>query len=582
MKPALQIFFFIALFTCGVHQSHGQNSEDQNEIIISLRILDASSNAPLEYATVYNKRNGRATISNKFGFFELGGALPDDTLVVSYVGFSTYKSEVNKAIEKNVILLEPRAELVDEAVVIGNTSDLYKLFAKSRMSFDNNTKTAKTYFSLESKAMDKQIELLECYYNGIYSTYNVDALLLKNGRLAIEQYANKYFISHESSEAMCLHMLFVPNDRFPESPFGMSKRKLAKSYELNLESTYQSEDGRDIFVIDFKPLKDNRKFFEGRAWLDSETQQLLKIDLEIKEAAIHPFTPIFLEDEVELVNMSITKTFKEMEQRMFVESITFDYQVHYLHTDDRTDVIDTRAVLFAYDYNDKFLLPIYSHGRPRDNDYRKINSIPYNHYFWENFNEFKVNDMRIRNQNFINSERSVTNETLFRRRASKKRNILPNPLYHWSEERFIFENVDGPGLWPDHKTDIAQIFLDVTEIDDSLQIVTSTLIDVREVVARNRGRFTNTFNVYLNLYFDLMELERRKLQKALEENCSSQEEVVSLFQELWENIDKSLKEFEHETRRGEYLSGLKEYNQLIKKELGVDNFLFFGLEMDGE
>ncbi|MFZ6052629.1 carboxypeptidase-like regulatory domain-containing protein [Halocola ammonii] len=547
-----------------------------------MRVLDAVAETPLEYATVYNKRNGKATITNQHGFFTLNELLPGDTLVVSYVGYSTFKSVVSEVLKTNFILLEPRSELVDEAVVIGSTGDLYELFAKSRLSFDDNQKTAKTYFSLESRTLGKRVELLECYYNGIYSTYNVDALLLKNGRLALEKYANKYFISHESSDAMCMHMLFVPNDRFPESPFGMNKRKLKSIYELNLESGFETEDGREALVVRFEPKKEKRKHFAGRAWLDAESQQLLKIELEIKEAGIHPFTPIFLEDEVELVNMNITKTFKEMEKRMFVESINFEYQVHYLHTDGRTDVIDTKAVLYAYDYNDRFLLPIYSHGRPRDNDYRKINSIPYNHLFWKNFDEFKINDIRTRNQQFINSTKSITNQTLFDQRAAQKRSILPNPLHHWAHQRFIFNNRPSPRMWPNRHSDIAQIFLDVNQFEDSLQIVTSTLIDAREVVVRNNGKFTDKLNIYFNLYFDLVELERRKLQKTLEENCSSQEEVVSRFQQLWQDIDKRLKDFEHETNRGEYMSGLKKYNELIKKELGVDNFLFFGLKMDGE
>ncbi|MCX7550586.1 carboxypeptidase-like regulatory domain-containing protein [Xanthomarina sp. F2636L] len=116
MKPQYFKHFFVALvLLCGV------SAFSQTELKNS--VLDAETFLPLESASVYVKNTTIGTITNADGKFVL--VVPDrynlDTLVVSSIGFKSYKIPVNEFDSTFDVYLEPDVASLDEILLVADT-----------------------------------------------------------------------------------------------------------------------------------------------------------------------------------------------------------------------------------------------------------------------------------------------------------------------------------------------------------------------------------------------------------------------------------------------------------------------------
>ena len=150
------------------------------------------------------------------------------------------------------------------------------MVSKCRKSATYKRKKAKTYFELETHIKNKQVELVECYYNGEFEGYDLQNLALKNGRIALALYGNRFFVSTETSNALNMHKLFDYNDFFPRSPFDLNKKKLKKRYTLRLAKKYKDEQSNTIYVVTFFPKENSKNAFEGKVWIDSLEKSIVK------------------------------------------------------------------------------------------------------------------------------------------------------------------------------------------------------------------------------------------------------------------------------------------------------------------
>ncbi len=101
--------FIVFLLLCFSVGSYGQ-------AIISGRISDGKESLPFCTVQVHGSTNG--TITDIDGNFTLGGVLPDDTLVVSFVGYSTQFIPVGNRTSFE-ITLQPDVQALEEVVVVG-------------------------------------------------------------------------------------------------------------------------------------------------------------------------------------------------------------------------------------------------------------------------------------------------------------------------------------------------------------------------------------------------------------------------------------------------------------------------------
>lgn len=546
------------------------------------RVLDKKSSTPIAYASIYNQTTGKGTISNDEGYFKLEGQAPPDSVFVSFVGYERAVLPLQNRARFFEVYLEENAQLLGEVTVVAdNQAWLYDLLAACKSKASKAKMTAKAYYGLKSFADGHQVELVECFYNSRLEGYDLEELSLKTGRIAVQPWNRRFFVSKESWRAILMLKVFDENEYFPKSPLELSRRELKKAYYLDVSKKYRDENRDSILVLDFVPKDTLGGFFKGQIWVNFSQKHVLKINLECADATVHPFLPLFGIDNIQKVDLQFTKTFETIRGQTFFKHIDFAYQVTYKSRDAKTYAIATSAVLYAYDFGKSFLLPKFDFAFEKLDDYRKISAIPYNAFFWKHNEEWRLNDQRNENEAFFTHPESMTNETAFSPNRYFKYGFLEHPYRLWSRERIRLseavppEGADTRPLLEKPYELSVKLFLDVNLYSDTLQYVTATLIDPYE--SHYRLPMTDTALCFINLYFDLVEMERRNLETAIRQSDKSVKTFEKLYEASYANMEQRKQQYFKEVERGENKKAMQQWNAQVLERLGIDNIAIFKL-----
>ena len=581
MKLIPYLLYFA--FTISPSLLIAQTESKADTLSISAQLLDQNNREALPYVTVYNKNTARGTVTNLDGHFTLKHLTLGDTLLFSYVGYKRKQLIVKKSLVDTTIRMQSNTQVLSEFTIFADDSYLYDLVAGCKKAQTIPPLEAKTYYVLESEVNAKQVELVECYYNGKFTGYDVDELALKQGRLALDRQGNRFFISTESSRAFYLHKAFGKNAYFPISPLQLNKKQLKRKFNLSLASVYLAEDSTKVSIIDFAPTDTLGGYFEGRLWIDGVNRRLIKLEFNQQNATIHPFLPGGYAETITQVNLNISKTFQLINDFPYVNSIDFDYVVSYETTDSIPLQAKTNVVLYAYDYSDRFALPRFQFSEGRHEDYRNINAIPYNTFFWNQIKEFEIEEVRAKNELFITNHSEVTNQDLFASGSLFEKGFLEHPYIFWKEDRVVFRpaSVDTidyskyAGIPPAKRYNLeAQIYLDVTTLNDSTQVITKTILDPYKTFYY--FQITPAGAAFINMYFDLVEVYRRQLQNQIDA-LPDKKGVYALYAENQKQLEQATRSFFKEVERGTNPRAMMKWNRFIKEEIDVDNLLIFQL-----
>jgi len=576
------LFSFVFSFAVSAH------AQDP-EISISGKVLDERTRQPVPYAHIRNAANRQGTISNTEGFFQLNAHALGDTLVVSFTGYDKQYIAVRDFRPGQEILLLPQSQLLESVnVTRAGTSYLYDLLTACGRKIPDVTKTAKTYYELESFVDNQQAELISMYYNGDFSGYEIKALHLKNARIDLAAHDQRLFISAESSNALRMFQLFGRNEWFPENPFGIRKSALPSKYKLSLDQKYRNENGHAIYVIDFMPRAENGKYFQGKVWIDSLESCILRIVLKAPDAAIHPFVALHL-DSLQRVDLEITQTFDRQGGLTFLNHLDFKYDVWYkilnqagkkqrISHADSVYRVSTRAVLYAYDYENAFLLPQFRFFESgMYHDYR--NGCFYNPYFWTEIDEFKLRERGEGKLLFIRDSADISNRDAFAGGNSGRQGLLEHPYVIWGQKRIRFRTQEAPpetGTPADLYHFEVQLYMDLNPAPEGVNMLTRVVLDPFE----SHFRFPPTDTAalcFLNLYFDLMEIHRRELEVEVRRGPMEIVRIRELYQQRLRQMQTTGKTFLKETERGGNKKALEKWNRYVYERLGIDNLAYFGL-----
>lgn len=83
--------------------------------------------------------------------------------------------------------------------------------------------------------------------------------------------------------------------------------------------------------------------------------------------------------------------------------------------------------------------------------------------------------------------------------------------------------------------------------------------------------------VFLNIYFDLIEVNRRDLNRRIV--GLSAEEILIEYKATEREIDKITKKYIYQTSGGADLRFMKIWNSYIVEKLGIDNLKIFKIEI---
>ncbi|MCT4623234.1 MAG: carboxypeptidase-like regulatory domain-containing protein, partial [Schleiferiaceae bacterium] len=570
----IQLFCLIFLASTGLM---GQSAFD-----VSGRVEDAKSGQVVPYAHIYIKNQTKGTVSDFEGLFYLNNVKPKDSIIFSFMGYEDKFIVAEDARDLDVFKLDPVKEVLEEVVLTNNDDFLYELLANCKGGRTKELKYAKSYFSLNTFIDSNQVELLECYFNGAYAGYNVQDLHLKNGRIHLEDYQEKFFVSLSTSRAIVQHQLFASNNYFPEAPFRYGRNRMEKLYHVHFGGKYKDDKERVIYKVKFVPKENKRSFFEGMAFVDSTSGLLLKTTLSIDSAAVHPFYPLWPNDSINHVSLEIQKTFEDDHGKLKVTSIDFNYALMYDGRDEGEYEVKTNAVLYAYKYGEQFMLPMFGLKNNGISDYRKITAAPYNSFFWKNINEFTMNNVVNKNEFFAKKSIHVNNADLRQNKSMLKKGFFEQPYVMWSEHRMHIQDKlprgmnyeDLNGVLPSKRYNLkAYLYLDVNEFDGEKHFLAKAIYD--PYLSFFHYPDSKEGDAFVNMFFDLYEIEKRKLVKDL--GKGTKEDFKLLYEDCVTRAEADSRKYVKEVERAKDRTSLTKWNKRIKKQLDLDNMEFFGL-----
>jgi hypothetical protein len=574
------IFFFASLYPqllC---------AQSQRSFTLEGHVFDQNGHEPIAYANIYNLRTKKGAVSNELGYFKLQQQGEYDTLLITYLGYK----QVLQPLQPNTLFYEiPMAEngqLLNEVTIVPKDNTyLFDMLEACRKNAPETKATAKSFYALKSYIEGKQVELVEGFYNAAIAGYDLEALSLKTARVALLPYRRQLFVSLESSRAISMLKLCEHNDYFPKGPLEMSKKALRKNYFLRLNNQYVNEDRDSVFVLEYVPKDTSGRFFSGFLWVNAGKQQIIKVKLNCPNAILHPFLPLFATDSISKVAFQITKTFQLVQGKMTFQHVDFSYTIHYHNRNGENYPVTTSAILYAYDFDHRFQLPYFRFSDASTGDYKKINAIPYNAYFWKHNDELKLNTQHNENERFYEQPNAVTNTTIFEGNQYLDRGMLEFPYVRWSKKRMYFR-----GQANSSAQDIASItgtlsvpyrlngklFLDINPYPDTLQIVTAAIFDPYD--SFYRLPIDNTAHCFINLYFDLVEIQRRILENAIEHSDKKTATIEQIYKNNQADLDGITRQFFTDVEAGKEKGSMLKWNKFVFEQLQVDNMDLFGMK----
>ena len=572
----------------------GSRSIAQDDNVLKGIVVNSKNKEAIPFSKVYNKSINQGTLCDVNGVFSIPLESYNDTLIISFIGFES-KTIQAKSIIKNIIELKESVQIISEVHASAKSNDyLYEILLNTKKHLPKEESQTKAYFELKTFIDSQQTELLEAYYNLNLIDYNIKKLHLKAGRFALKEVNQTNFISIESSRAIVLLKLYSSNQYYPFSPTEFKKKKLHKNYRITLEKRYFDNEQNTIYVLNYFPRDSSSNYFNGQIWIDSNNHRLLKITENVQSTNRHPFLSIADgADSLNSVSLAINKTFRFENKTIKLDHIDFNYSLHYFSYASKTTGIrlggkkadykvTSTALLMAYD-STLFKLPKFRFPTEEINDYRKISSIPYNSFFWENNNENTTYKSESDNDFYFNNGYNVRSDQFkFQNTSSDSvRGHYEKPYITWSGKRIRFreeldkiEEYKKSTIVNSEKYKISvQLYLDANSYNDSTNFVTKTIIDPYESFFYLP--MDKTTHCFINIYFDLMEIQRRKLDEKLTIGIYHHQDIYKIYDEFMVELNRYSEKILGQLERGTNIKELTIQNNIVKENLGIDNFTLF-------
>ncbi len=574
------------------------------QVSIQGTVRESKTREPLPFCNIILLGGRTGGLTNADGRYSIVADPRKDTVVFSYVGYETQKIPAARLARNGNVTMVPKEIVLQEVTVPATDDYLYDLLDRCRKQIfrDHARHSAKVYYGIETESGAKPIELVECYYNGDVDGPFISQLHFRNGRIGLAVSDSRYFITLNSSKAFIGLGLAGRNDNFPDFPLQLSKKEMKKSFAVQ-----QKYADLNTYAITFQPRSPDHQGFSGEIWIDRITLAPMRIDLSTPGTSRHPFLPLFPEkDSLSKVGITISETFTRAGGSLMPDHISFSYRFSYTSVRDSVDArtmyritrdIATNGIIFFYDFGNPFILPYFDYDENYD-DYRKMSIIPYNDLFWKNTNPILLSEKQKEDLGFLSHEGYLLNfdeqgsgkEFLkIIRKFSDSDSTLSsffefNYIFWSRNERLILNRkLDRYEPYPYSRTNgvlpaalynlDAQILLDVTQVGDSLPARSYTVFDVAKTYYHYQQE-PNT-NAFLNIYFDIWEIERARLQRDLDQHNYPLRAVDSLYHGAVEHAGRIAKLYLKEAELGKNTPKMKEWNDYVMKNLGIDNLKMF-------
>lgn len=570
-----------------------------SQIHITLVVKNEKTKEAVQFCNVGIEGSGLGGITNEDGVItmEVPSSYSTDSISISHIGYEPQKIKISDiGNEKRVIFLKEIAYILPEVEISSNDDEWFKILNKCRSLNikQKNIYRAKAFYSIESTKDDLPLEVVECFYNADVNGVNVKDLAFKNGKLFLNK-SESGWRTINASETYKRFDVFQETDLFPSSIlcFGLSGMK--KRFNVEMEFT------EDLYKVFFSPKDKNGAYFSGYIFIDRYDYSLKQIEYFTDNATIYPFLPLYPDDSISKVSLSINETFADNDGFVLPELVRYDYSFDYysrrygvLHK------VESKSFLYLYDYGESFVNPLFDfYADPTD--YRKISLIPYNDVFWKQNYKFTISESKSEKIDYFEREAqtfdynsSTSDEIIFGDNITaqignntdnfRHRGFFETPYIKWDGDVKLMVHEKRPQSESSIENIIAtsqkykfvvQILLDITELDDSIHWQSFTIFDPFQSYYEYEEHPTENIFACVNIYFALCEGIRLDMEERLKKNHRSVEDIRRIYSETKNELEIFRKKYFREVGLGENLFDLRLYNAMVIREFGIDYIEMF-------
>lgn len=553
--------------------------------------VDAQDGSPIVHALI--KGTATSTLTNDDGRFRMVLAHEQDTLVIASLGYRTRRLTAAQVRASGVVQLEPTMKALPELSVTGRDETLLRLLVRAAKRLERGDRyRSKVHYTLSTRSREQPVEAIECFYNATIQGADLEALDLKNGRIAVAPEQGRSVMNLNTSKGF---MLLRPTDRksaFAATPLQYrSPKALRERFDITLTAILGKDP--ELHHIRFEPRIRDGSSFAGELWVDPADATIRRLVLRCDSCTVHPFLPLDPQGELRDVAIQYALEWTGHSDRWVLDHIELDYALTFRDgaSDPRLAMrtglgdrrMSTHGVLYFFDHDRPFLLPLFRYDTEQM-DYRKILALPFDSAFWQHAPALLPTEQQQQDLAFFQRHGLLTGRTALD--PNGRTGLFESNMAIWSPDRRItLKNaLQRAPASPARGTvaDIdrmhleAQLFLNIDPTDSGYRTFSATVFDgFRSSYDLPEQPYSACF---LNLFFDLCEVERRHMQAQLNGPGLSLERIRTIHQQAVRRMERTTQEFIRSTHLGADERRLKEWNERVQRELGIDNRKLFGLD----
>jgi len=570
-----------------VNLATGQNTN----INYSQILIQNEDEEALPYASVSFSGTSKGTISNEDGYFLLDTTnAVSDTLIISYIGYLKKIIRIKEALSDKQIILKEAEYSLSEIEIISDKEDyafsLIKRIIKRYRKLNNVAET-KAFLNLQTH-INQPLEVFEAFYNAKVSPKDgLVKIYLKNGRAGLLEKDNFTFVSLNTTDILCDFSPFKKNpvQKLPFAPTNLGLQLLKIRYDIKLESVIVVDNAKTA-VITLVPKLETDKYFTGTYYIDINNNYLQKAVLKSDNS-----NSVFLksiQDSVTIDSLNISLELNYTPNSTTLESMIYNYS--FSLSSIPNERISSKALVALYDQGSPFSLPV-SKPIKLSFDYQRILSYPYSDLFWQNHYYIPSSRKDIDYTTFFKENGYLINHDSICTSSP----YIESPYLAWNEnirlrwcdiieepKQSVYEMDDGYiqiTIQNQYNQLVScHIFLDYEVVNEKIKYTSRTTIDRSMPYLAELYHDLNTL-VYLNIYFDMNEVFRRKLLQELNSKGKiSRDEIINNYERKIGNLTDTLYLITNETKKGFNFEKLKKWNKFIEEKLGINNIELFGLK----
>lgn len=360
-------------------------------------ILDAETDSPIPYGTIYLQGSSWGTVSNQDGRFHIH--IPDTLqsfqLVCSHIGYQKQVIDLTSLTKQDTLIdLVPNVVSLHEVIVnMRNPITLLKGMLDNR---EKNYPTHPSYLTTfyregthyQKKLMDLTEGIFKIYKPGVNPGYISDQVKqLKNNRISFRSEEDSLIakLSGGIGSSLTLDVMqHLPIFLYPES--------------ANIECAYYFSDitlmvDRCTYVIHFRPTRHAKEnFYRGEIYLDAETLALVQICFRIHPD--HIKKAMLVKEQGKYIKITpqsaeYTLSYRQWGDRYYVNHVRGDLHFKVKKKKSwfgRSPLLHTWFEMATCHIDTTDVEPFHRNERIRTHSIFMDTPVDYDPIFWQNFN----------------------------------------------------------------------------------------------------------------------------------------------------------------------------------------------------